>query len=402
MLLTGAVPLQAQVSFALKSAPPDLTVSLNGTAIGPVSTAGTLRNYRLEGSGLVRFSAAGYRNLEYQSGALPIRNGLVEIKLENERGFAQLIGEYSTGRQPKSTYFSPDGQRLFVPLLEERGIDVFRLTPGRTLDYEKRLVIPGGSTVGFVEALCDTRRREIWFSNMTESKLHIFDLDTLEHKTSLPAGGSYPKVIVQNPAGNITVVSNWVSCDLSVFDSDTKRLLRRIPMGGTPRGMAFSPDGSLLYTTIYDASLIAVVDMEQSKVVSRYRYHKGEGSARHVIYLDGRLYVSDMHWGTINILNASTGELLLSRQVGPKINTIVLSPDGRRIFASSRGTNNPADYTRPGPDLGAVYILNADDLSVQEKIWGRNQPTGLGVSPDGKLLVFTDFLDANLELYRLP
>ena len=398
--LTGVIPLQAQISFALKSAPPDLTVSLNGTALRPVSTSGTLRNYRLEGTGTVSFSAAGYRSLEYNSEALPVRNGLAEIKLENEKG-SELIGEYPTGRQPKSAYFSPDGQRLFVPLLEERGIDVFRITPGRTLDYEKRLVIPKGSTVGFVEALCDTKRREIWFSNMTESKVHIFDLDTLEHKTSLSAGGSYPKVLVQNPAGNLTVVSNWVSCDLSVFDSETKRLLRRIPVGGTPRGMAFSPDGLLLYTTIYDDSIIAVVNMEQNKVVSRYRYHEGAGSARHVIYRDGKLYVSDMYRGTVSILNASTGAVLLSKYVGPKINTIVLSPDGRRIFASSRGTNNPADYTRPGPDLGAVYILNAEDLSLQEKIWGRNQPTGLAVSPDGKLLVFTDFLDANLELYRL-
>jgi len=36
-----------------------------------------------------------------------------------------------------------------------------------------------------------------------------------------------------------------------------------------------------------------------------------------------------------------------------------------------------------------------------ERIWGRNQPTGLALSPDGKFLVFTDFLDQNLELYRI-
>ncbi len=61
----------------------------------------------------------------------------------------------------------------------------------------------------------------------------------------------------------------------------------------------------------------------------------------------------------------------------------------------------PLDYTIPGPDLGAVYMLNAQDLTLIERVWGRNQPTGLAISPDGKLLVFTDFLDMNLELYRL-
>jgi sugar lactone lactonase YvrE len=101
----------------------------------------------------------------------------------------------------------------------------------------------------------------------------------------------------------------------------------------------------------------------------------------------------------VNILNASTGAVLASKRIGSNINTIVLSPDGKRIFASSRGRNNPEDYTRPGPEFGAVYMLNATDLSVEEKVWGRNQPTGLAVSPDGKYLAFTDFLDANLELY---
>jgi sugar lactone lactonase YvrE len=103
--------------------------------------------------------------------------------------------------------------------------------------------------------------------------------------------------------------------------------------------------------------------------------------------------------GTVNILNAATGALLRSQFVGLNINTIVLSPDGRYVYASSRGRNNPQDYTLPGPDFGAVYILRADDLSLVERIWGRNQPTGLAISPDGKLMVFTDFLDNNLQLY---
>jgi YVTN family beta-propeller protein len=250
--------------------------------------------------------------------------------------------------------------------------------------------------------MTDTRRREIWFSNMVESKVHIFDLDTLEYKLSLGTGGYYPKVIVQNPAGTLTVVSNWVSRDISVFDSDTKKLLRRIPVGGTPRGMAFSPDGGLLFTAIYDGPIVAVVDMKENKVSKRYRTSSNaEGAVRHVIYRDDKLYVSDMHWGTVNILNASTGAVIASKRIGSNINTIVLSPDGKRIFASSRGRNNPEDYTRPGPEFGAVYMLNAADLTVEERVWGRNQPTGLAVSPDGKYLAFTDFLDANLELYAI-
>ena len=388
------------VAFALKSAPPDLTVSLNGNIQKPISQGGGIRNYRISGAGTLSFSAENYITQEYLCGELPLKKGRLDIKLEKENGIMKLLGEYKTGIQPKSAYFSPDGKRLFVPLLGQHGVDVFRFDE-KSLVYEKRLSVPESKAAGFVEALTDEKRRELWVSNMDENKVHIYDLDTLDYKTSMKTEGVFPKVITQNPDGSLTVVSNWVTQNISVFDSESKKLLRVIPINGTPRGMAFSPDGRYLYTANFDEPVIEVIDMTQNKVSARYRFYKGVGAARHVIYRDGKLYVSDMYQGTVNILNASTGALIASsKRLGFNINTIVLSPDGKRLIASFRGRNHDDDYTLPGPEFGAVYVLNADDLSLEERIWGRNQPTGLAFSPDGKYFVFTDFLDANIELYE--
>ena len=395
------------LSFHLKSAPANLNVYFNGNLIRPLSSSNELRHYQIEGSGSLSFRSPGYVSLDYDIGALPLtndqnQNNFLQIKLELENGRLQNSGRYVTGIQPRSAYFTPDGSRLIVPLLGERGIDVFRVV--RTgfiysLIFERRLRPPGGNAAGFVEAFMDLNRREIWVSNMTENRVYIFDMDSLEFKTSMSTGGIFPKVIVQNPEGNLTLVSNWVTHDISIFDSDTKELLGRIPVGGIPRGMAFSPDGLSLYAAIYDAPVIAVVDMAEGSLRSTYRLYEGVGAARHIIYNDGHLYVSDMYRGTVNIVDAHSGVLLASRRIGPNINTIVLSPDGDHIFASSRGRNNPQDYTRPGPDLGALYMLRSDDLSLVERVWGGNQPTGLAVSPDGALMVFSNFLDGNLELY---
>ena len=397
----AAQPLSAQaVSINLKSAPPDLAVHLNGELQRPVSSANGIRNYRLPASGTLSFSAAGYMSQEFKSDSLPTRHNQVHVKLENEKGILKLVGEYKTGIQPKSAYFSPDGKRLFVPLLLEHGTEVFRFEGG-SLVYEKRLTVPGSKAVGNVEIFMDERRRELWISNMEENKAFIYNLDTLEYKMTIGTGGNLSKVIIQNPKGDLTLISNWVTQNISVFNSDTKELLRRIPIGGTPRGMAFSPDGNFCYVANYDRPQIAVIDMRENKVTKRFPLNDGEGAVRHVIYHDGKLFVSDMYRGTVNIMNASTGAVLVQKRIGPNINTIVLTPDGKYVFASSRGRNNPVDYTIPGPEFGAVYMLNAEDLSVVERVWGRNQPTGLAVSPDGKYLAFTDFLDANLELYTI-
>jgi DNA-binding beta-propeller fold protein YncE len=392
----------------LKSAPPDLGVFLNGEALKPVKTAGGIRTFTVEpGPGKLNFAAPGYREIEYHTQEIPalLRDNILPVKLENSRGNLERLREMPTGKQPKSAFFSPlaggrAGYRIIIPLLDEPGIDVFALSAAGEIRFEKRLAVPGSRARGFAEALIDERRREIWVSNMEENRVYIFDLDTLGYKDFAGTGGAMPKVIVQSPAGDITAVSNWLSQTVCLFDSQSRQRLALIPVGGTPRGMAFSPEGDLLYTAIFDEPRVAVIDMAAQKMTASYRLYEGEGAARSVLYSEGKLFVSDMYRGTVNILDAGTGRLLKSVRAGPNINTIVLSPGGKRLYVSSRGRNNPDDYTKPGPDFGAVYVLRTEDLSLEERVWGRNQPTGLAVSPDGKYQVFTDFLDANLELYR--
>jgi DNA-binding beta-propeller fold protein YncE len=43
--------------------------------------------------------------------------------------------------------------------------------------------------------------------------------------------------------------------------------------------------------------------------------------------------------------------------------------------------------------------VDTESLSVVARQWGGDQPTGLAVSPDGRRVVFSDFLDARLEVY---
>ena len=81
-------------------------------------------------------------------------------------------------------------------------------------------------------------------------------------------------------------------------------------------------------------------------------------------------------------------------------NTIELL-NGRFLFVSSRGPNNPVDYTLRSPQNGKITVIDTGDFSVYTVFEGGNQPTGLDISPQGNLLCFSDFQDAALELYRI-
>jgi sugar lactone lactonase YvrE len=80
-----------------------------------------------------------------------------------------------------------------------------------------------------------------------------------------------------------------------------------------------------------------------------------------------------------------------------------LSPDKKLLFVSCRGKNfSPEDYFQPGPEWGTVLIFDTTSGKLVDAIIGGNQPTALDISPDGRTLVFSDFLDSQLEFYQVP
>ncbi|MBL8032524.1 MAG: beta-propeller fold lactonase family protein [Leptospiraceae bacterium] len=81
-------------------------------------------------------------------------------------------------------------------------------------------------------------------------------------------------------------------------------------------------------------------------------------------------------------------------------NTIAESPDGKFLYVSCRGHNNPKSYLLKGPDFGRLMVIDIATLKVIEDLEAGNQPTGLDVSPDGKYVVLTDFLDHAMRVYE--
>ena len=71
------------------------------------------------------------------------------------------------------------------------------------------------------------------------------------------------------------------------------------------------------------------------------------------------------------------------------------------FFVSCRGKNNPVDYTLQSLENGKIYIIDTETMKVIKSFEGGNQPTGLDISLDGKILCFSNFQDGNIELYNI-
>lgn len=305
------------------------------------------------------------------------------------------LGETRTGPSPKQVAFSPDGSELWVPLLGAVGVDVYRVP---TLERIARIKL---GTKGGVEVIFNRAGTRAYVSQMHTAS--VYEIDRAEKRVLrvLPTAGNWTKVMELSPDEKTLYAANWVSDDISEIDLANGKVRRKIKTVDTPRGMVVSPDGLSLYVAGFERGDVVRVDLASGKQTKLL----GTGGAMRHLVLDGtsnRLYADDMGRDSVFVFDLAAGTSRLLARTDSHPNTIDLDPTKRFLYVSNRGHNSPNGYYTPGPDFGSVLIIDTTTGRAVDAIVGGNQTTGLDVSPDGRYLAFTDFLDARLQLYEVP
>ncbi|MBW0435622.1 YncE family protein [Leptospira yasudae] len=357
-----------------------------------------------DGKGLeLKLSSPGFQNSSFSvKNAEELNEKL--IALDKEGVTHRFTARFKTGMQPKSVRFI-DNTRLAIPLLEDEGMDVLNILTGETVrlappeKYKKKL--------GFVETIAIPEHNELWVSQMQANAVHVFDLKTLAYKATVDLTGKWSKILLYDPIRDLVYCSNWISEDISVIDRKTKTETRKTDKIGLPRGLLLSKDGKELYIAQFSASnqessggRLGIYSMEKEKLIDTIG---PPGNKRHIVPgpTEDKIYVSDMCCSKIEVYDLKEKKVQKSIPVFDKPNTIALSPDGKYLYVSCRGPNNPTEgYLKKGLVLGRVYVIDTATDTVKEFWEAGNQPTGLDVSPDNRYLVISDFLDHQIRVYR--
>ncbi len=347
----------------------------------------------------IRISAKGFTDKRLAVKDLKQNTAIVLDKATSEYRYA---GAISVGRQPKSVSFV-NPTTVAVPLLEGKGIDIVNIANGE----RKRIAPPKkyASKVGFVESLVLAEQNELWVSQMTTACIHVFSLKDFSYKRSIQSSGKWGKVMAYNPVKNCVYFSNWITKDVSIIDTKGYREINRVEIGAVPRGMVCTKNGRTVYVAEFEVNgkargQVLKIDTQTLKPIARFGK---KGAKRHIVMNadETRLYVSDMAHATIEVFSTKDNSLIKGITVGDKPNTIALSPDEKILYVSCRGPNNPIKgYLHKGLEMGKIYVIDTETLSIKESWEGGNQPTGLDISPDGNTLVFSDFLDKRLRIYK--
>lgn len=305
------------------------------------------------------------------------------------------LREFATGPAPKQVVFSPDGREIWVSVLGGAGVQVFDARTYRRIDAIRL------GRHGAVEVIFTGDGSTVYASQMQTASVFEIDRESREVRRQLFTTGTWSKVMALSPDEKTLYVSNWVSDDVSEIDLRTGREVRRIPTVDTPRGLYVSANGRRLYVAGFENGELERINLKSgaSKVLLRTG-----GAMRHLVgdAAGGRLYADDMATDEVYVVDLATGNVHKLADTDNTPNSMDLSPDGRVLYVSNRGRNNPVSYYIPGPEWGSVLAIDTATGRILDAIVGGNQTTGLDVSPDGRTLAFSDFLDDRVQIYALP
>ncbi len=167
----------------------------------------------------------------------------------------------------------------------------------------------------------------------TIDRSFVYEISTSTfRKTRVFRVGPVPKAVGVSPDGRWLLVGNWTHRDVSLVDLRKGREVRRIVVGGNPRGIAFAPDSSKVYLSAESGQRVLVYTFATGTLRTLIPLLPGE--PRHlVIDRAGRyLYASLNKGGGVVKIDIARRRIVDRVRTGTEPRTIVLAPDGRSLY----------------------------------------------------------------------
>lgn len=179
----------------------------------------------------------------------------------------------------------------------------------------------------------------LYVTNTWTQSISIIDTDTFEVVGTIALGRGKPNRIAFHPDGRHAWVVYDKSRDLGIVDAETRRLLKRVRIGGNPYNLAFAPDGRYLYVLDWSSETsqdeVIVYDLKAERIEARVEV--STWPAHGIFSRDSRLfYVSGETAGDLTVIDTTTRSIV-SRIVhgGGDAMGLALTADGKTLYAAA-------------------------------------------------------------------
>jgi YVTN family beta-propeller protein len=225
----------------------------------------------------------------------------------------------------------------------------------------------------------------LWFAVAATDNVAAIDSSTLDPsnysppETLIPVG-YMPEALAATPDGSqVWVVDSGPQTStstlwgISVINTSTNTVTRRIKLVGDPTDVAFSPNGQDAYVTTSNGLYVYSVAHQR-----QVGFIPGLGSPKSVaVAPDGSaVYVTETSDAKLATISTATDKVVRTTRVGQDPWDAVVSADGSTLYVAN-------------PDSNSISVIDAATGSVQNTYTVTGVPDALGLTPNGAQLWVT-------------
>lgn len=168
-------------------------------------------------------------------------------------------------------YVFPDLNRIVttnpdsatVNILEKTGSAGAEPSSG---DWNETVLPVGRGSEGF-DISADGK--EAWVANADDGTISIIDLASKKVIQTLPANIKDANRLKFTPDGKLVFISCLRKPNVVIFDSVTRKEVKRLDIGNGAEGILMQPDGSRVYVACSPDGYVAVIDLHSFEIVGR-------------------------------------------------------------------------------------------------------------------------------------
>jgi YVTN family beta-propeller protein len=250
------------------------------------------------------------------------------------------------------------------------------------------------SAVGTAFAQNDEHERwspkaTVYAENDGSGTVSVIDSPANKVRTTIPVGGS-PLGIAISPDGKSAYVGNFDGA-VSVINTRANVVTDTIPVGSEPRAIVFTPNGEFAYVTDEDQNVVWVIDTSTKSVIGSIPIVAtiGNGGTDIAITPDGGfVYVVNVCGatcfvtrGTVSIIDTQSNTVINTVSVGYFPNGIAITRNGALAYIANQC----------GDDLscasgGSVSVISTVSQAVTQSIpiTGQFDSQFITITPNGK------------------
>ena len=215
-----------------------------------------------------------------------------------------VIATIAVGRSPEGIVMAPDGKNAYVINSKDNTISIIN-----TVTYAVSSIPTVSVPIGIILSPDGSK---LYVSSQGDGKIYVIDVATKNILATINVNSSYAENMAISADGSRLYFTHASDPTVSVIDAATNTVISTVAVGGMPRSLTVSPDGTEVFVT----NGTNVVAFSTSTKAILATINAGAGPTGICVDPDGLIYVSNAGSDNVSVINPATNEVIKTIAVG--------------------------------------------------------------------------------------